>query len=136
MVYGPRSGGRPLLILRFPCLWPFSLLLCSARLCTHCIQLHPSLLFSGRSIRVDFLGFLRLVRPNRSPCLHFFCLPYGPSTMVPRLQSPTSTALASTSTLTGRRRVGLKGRAPFSAASGGFGRSGGFHQGTGLKSSD
>ena len=39
VVYGPRSGGRPLLILRFPCLWPFSLLLCSARFWTHCIQL-------------------------------------------------------------------------------------------------
>ena len=33
-------------------------------------------------------------------------------------------------------RVGCKGRAPFSAASGGFGFSGGFRQGAGLKSSD
>ena len=32
--------------------------------------------------------------------------------------------------------MGCKGRAPFSAASGGFGRSSGFHQGAGLKSSD
>ena len=68
VVYCLRYWGSPLLILQFPGLWPFSLLLYSAWFWTHCVRLRPSLLFSGRSIRVDFLGFLRLVRPNLSSC--------------------------------------------------------------------
>ena len=78
---------------------------------------------------VDFLGFLRLVRPNLSPRP----LPLL-TVVVPRSQSQASTALSSSSALTGRRRMGREGQAPFSAASGGFGRSGDFRQGAGLKS--
>ena len=55
------------LVLAFPSLWPFSLLLCSTLPWTHCARLRLALLFTGCCIHLRFLGFLRLVRPRLSP---------------------------------------------------------------------